>query len=57
MESGTSINKVRAVARKIKPRMDRKIIFVRDGKEMMGAALDREALDKWLETNQPGIPE
>lgn len=51
LESETSINKVRGVARRFKPRMDRKLVFVRDGKEMPLAAIDREALDIWYDSN------
>ena len=53
LEGETSLNKVRGVARKIKSRMDRKVVLVRNGKELPVSALDKEALDAWLETNQP----
>lgn len=54
LDCDASLDRVRRVAGKIKKRMGRKIILVKDGKELPGGAnaLDREAYDRWLEMNQ-----
>lgn len=49
---GVGLKQVRDIARKIKPRMDRKVMVVADGRERPIEWFDREALDQWFEERE-----
>lgn len=49
--------KIRNVAKNIKPKFGRKIVILRDQKELLGgaSALDAELYQTWLEEHQPEL--
>ena len=55
LEGEESIARVRSVAFGIKRKPGRKLVILRDGKELPGGAnaLDGPAYQSWLETHQP----
>lgn len=55
LENEQSPEKVRSVAKKIKQKFDRKIIILRDQKELLGgsSALDNVVYQAWFESHQP----
>lgn len=44
---------VKFVAKKIKPRLDRKLLYLSEGREVSFHKIEKEQYEAWLESHQP----